>query len=149
MEDGTQLRAAFAKGSYRPARPAASRISGQPRKTPVRQHVDLRSERDVTLALGVRRLEREHVALLLAICELDAPTSATIPAKTATGAMNSALHLMLREDLYRTQHALALAAQGRYGRCEDCQRLLSHRQIELKPSVTRCASCAARQRAAN
>jgi len=93
------------------------------------------------LGLALRRLEREHVALLLAIAELEAPGAEL---DDTTRAINDALRPLLREDLRRTQHALTLAAQGRYGACEICGQPLSRRQLELAPTATRCPGCETR-----
>ncbi len=90
------------------------------------------------MALALSRLEREHVALLLAICELEGPAPAIDPNQLV---LREALLPMLREDLRQTQHALRLAAEGRYGACEDCHRPFTSRQLELKPASTRCAVC--------
>jgi RNA polymerase-binding transcription factor DksA len=92
-----------------------------------------------SLALALSRLEREHVALLLAICELESASDAN-----GDAALREALLPMLREDLRQTQHALALAAHGAYGACEECHRPLAARQLEIKPATTRCPVCAAR-----
>ncbi|HEX6123710.1 MAG TPA: hypothetical protein VFY89_11145 [Ktedonobacterales bacterium] len=98
-------------------------------------------------SLSLKRLEREHVALLLAIAELEAPTR---DAADAVGGpeVHQALLALLREDLRRTQHALTLAAHGQYGFCEECHRPLSRRTLELKPATTRCAICEAHARRA-
>jgi RNA polymerase-binding transcription factor DksA len=98
-------------------------------------------ERGATLGLALRRLEREHVALLLAIAELEAPDAQI---EDETRAINEALRPLLREDLRRTQHALTLATQGRYGACEICGQSLSRRQLELAPATTRCPGCETR-----
>lgn len=101
-----------------------------------------RPMRRSSMALALSRLEREHVALLLAICELESPD-------TADGnslALREALLPLLREDLRQTQRALARAAQGQYGICEDCNRPLAARLLELKPSATTCPVCEARTR---
>lgn len=107
--------------------------------------LETRGHRGASLALG--RLEREHVALLLAICELEAPTEA---AAGAVGGpeVRRALLALLREDLRRTQHALSLVSRGQYGYCEECHRPLSRRTLELKPATTRCAICEAHARRA-
>lgn len=97
-----------------------------------------RRPRRATLALALSRLEREHVALLLAICELESPS----PESAATPrVMRESLLLLLREDLRQTQHALALAARGMYGVCEACHRPLTARQLEQRPASTRCPTC--------
>ncbi len=80
------------------------------------------------------------MALLLAICELEDP-----PRHDDTPrAMREALLLLLRDDLRQTQHALALAAQGTYGICEECHRPLAVRLLEQHPALTRCAACSGR-----
>jgi DnaK suppressor protein len=102
-----------------------------------------RRVRRASMALALSRLEREHVALLLALCELEGePSGASGNART----MREALLPLLREDLRQAQHALARAAQGLYGICEECHRPLAPRTLELKPSATRCPVCEARAR---
>ncbi len=103
-----------------------------------------RRVRRSSLALALSRLEREHVALLLAICELESPDSADGNSQ----ALREALLPLLRDDLRQTQHALGRAGQGQYGVCEGCHRALSARQLELKPSATSCPVCEARARRA-
>lgn len=97
-----------------------------------------------SMALALSRLEREHVALLLAICELESPNETD----GNSLALREALLPLLREDLRQTQRALARASQGQYGICEDCGRPLSTRLLELKPSATTCPVCEARARRA-
>ena len=135
MEEVTRLQHADARGGYRPLRFSANR------RTTTRPRVGLMGERSATLGLALRRLEREHVALLLASAELEAP-SAEID--DTTRAINDALRPLLREDLRRTQHALTLATQGRYGACEICGQPLSRRHLELAPTTTRCPGCETR-----
>lgn len=138
MEDAVQRFAA--RGEFAHASRQISpeeRSALRSRKTAARRAARLRAEfsgeRDLAIAEAVRRLEREHVALLLALCELD-----DLP---ETPAMRHALQLLLREDLSRTQHALSLAASGHYGKCEDCARPLPRRTLELRPANTRCSLC--------
>lgn len=110
-----------------------ARIAGARRPAPKRA-------RRASLALALSRLEREHVALLLAICELETPDAAD----PQSVALREALLPMLREDLRQTQHALARASRGLYGICEECHKPLSARQLELTPAATRCATCQGR-----
>ena len=124
----------------------ASRPSGMARSSRklVERRAASRPVRRPSAALALSRLEREHVALLLATCELESPS-------TADGnslALREALLPLLREDLRQTQHALARAAQGKYGTCEDCNRPLSARLLEPQPSATTCSVCQARARRA-
>ncbi len=135
VEEVTRLQHADARGGYRPLRFSASR------RATTRPRVGLVGERSATLGLALRRLEREHVALLLATAELEAPDAQWT---TQTRAINDALRLLLRDDLRRTQHALTLATQGRYGACETCGQPLSRRQLELAPTTTRCPGCETR-----
>src|SRR5262249_38130104 len=95
--------------------------------------------RRTSLALALNRLEREHVALLLAICELETPDSADPNAES----LREALLPLLREDLRQTQHALARASRGPYGVCEERHKPVSARQLELYPAAARCATCCA------
>jgi RNA polymerase-binding transcription factor DksA len=131
----TRLQHVDAEGGYRPLRLSASR------RAATRPRVGLVGERSAAVGLALRRLEREHVALLLAIAELEA-TSAQIDDTTC--AINDALRPLLRDDLRRTQHALTLATQGRYGACEICGQPLSRRQLEIAPATTRCLGCETR-----
>lgn len=126
-------RIASPQGMARGARKQAERRTGH---RPVRRS---------SVALALSRLEREHVALLLAICELEGPDNKI---DGNSRALREALLPMLREDLRQTQRALARAAQGRYGICEDCGRSLSAHLLELKPSATTCPVCEARARRA-
>ncbi len=135
MEEVTRLQHVDGRGGYRQPRFSASR------RAATRPRMGLVGERSATLGLALRRLEREHVALLLAIAELEAP-SAQIDERTR--AINNALRPLLRDDLRRTQHALTLATQGRYGACEICGQPLSRRQLELAPATTRCPGCETR-----
>jgi|GEM_PF-1497051 RNA polymerase-binding transcription factor DksA len=98
--------------------------------------------RRAALVAALARLEREHVALLLAICELETPQQDDHQSQ----ALREALLPMLREDLRQTQHALARAAHGAYGTCEDCHKPLSLRELEAHPAATHCAICNARLR---
>jgi len=113
---------------------------GAPRRNSTRRPGPRRPRR-TTVALALSRLEREHVALLLAICELESPSRETAETPRV---MREALLLLLRGDLRQAQHALALAAQGMYGVCEDCHRPLTARQLEQRPASTRCPSCEGR-----
>ncbi|MGZ3676452.1 MAG: hypothetical protein ACXVCO_19285, partial [Ktedonobacterales bacterium] len=90
-----------------------------------------RRVRRASLALALGRLEREHVALLLAICELESAADGD----GESVALRKALLPMLREDLRQTQHALALAARGAYGSCEECHKPLAARHLEMKPAT--------------
>lgn len=136
MEDGVRLYGA----GYDRARADSShreKVTGLGRRG-ARKRVEAPGERDAAIAVALRRLEREHVALLLALCELEGASGAA-----ETPAMREALRVLLRDDLGRTQHALALAAQDRYGVCEDCQRPIARRALELSPVATRCTFCQA------
>ncbi len=91
------------------------------------------------LVTAINRLEQEHVALLLALCELE-DSSAT----SEDAVLHSALNQLLREELRQTQHALQCASQGTYGVCEVCHQPLSRRHLSLHPAMTRCWTCAGR-----
>lgn len=120
----------------------------------------MQERRRVGLAQTLLRLEREHIALLLAMCELEAQqsrqsasgmTARTVSAQggatmQASESLRAALAPMLREDLRRAQYALARAAQGMYGVCEQCGRPIALRRLQLQASATTCQSCAAHQR---
>lgn len=132
MRDMRKSMPAFPQGVARGSRKLVERRAGH------------RPMRRSSVALALSRLEREHVALLLAICELESPNEAD----GNSLALRDALLPLLREDLRQTQHALARAAEGKYGTCEGCARPLSTRLLELKPSATVCPVCEARARRA-
>lgn len=113
------------------------------RKAVARRVAGQRRARRASAALALSRLEREHVALLLAICELETPESKTDGNSVA---LRQALLPLLREDLRQTQHALERAARGGYGFCEECHRPIAARQLEMRPATTRCSICEARNR---
>lgn len=115
----------------------ATRLSATRRKPLAPQ------SRPAMLTRALTRLEREHVALLLALSELDSSASATAP----DGALRAALAPLLRGDLRRTQYALSRADAGMYGVCDGCGRSIAVRRLELNPATTRCSSCEARSRA--
>lgn len=141
MEDVTRMQGVGTRGASRAARFSPGR-AGFARRSTARPRVELLGERTTTLGLAIRRLEREHVALLLATAELDSSERrADVSTSGAMNDVNEALRGLLREDLRRTQHALTLATQGRYGVCETCGRPLSRRRLELAPATTRCPSC--------
>jgi hypothetical protein len=96
--------------------------------------------------MAINRLEREHVALLTAICELEVPFRQVADDVAGSPAMQQTLMALLREELRHTQHALHLAARGRYGLCEVCRRPLSRRHLDRNPATTRCLACEARAR---
>jgi hypothetical protein len=89
------------------------------------------------VALAVARLERDHVALLAALCdlELDPPGS--------TPVMQQALAAVLLEELRQTQRALERAALGTLGYCERCQTPLAVSALLSQPAATHCPSCTA------
>ncbi|HEX5571271.1 MAG TPA: TraR/DksA C4-type zinc finger protein [Ktedonobacterales bacterium] len=97
--------------------------------------------RPATLARSLTRLEREHVALVLALSELDSASAATPDAT-----LRAALAPLLRGDLHRTQYALSRADAGLYGVCDSCGHAIPARRLELNPALTRCSACDARAR---
>ena len=101
------------------------------------------SSRPATLAGALARLEREHVALLLALSELESSAGVNAP----DSALRAALAPLLRGDLRRTQYALRRADDGLYGVCDGCGRAIAARRLELNPATTRCSACEARARA--
>ncbi len=115
----------------------ATRLS-VPRRKPLAAQ-----SRPATLTRALARLEREHVALLLALSELDAGASAATP----DGALRAALAPLLRGDLRRTQYALSRADAGLYGICDACGRAIAARRLQLNPATTRCTACEAHPRA--
>jgi len=97
------------------------------------------------ISVALARLERDHVALLAAMCELTSPsTLSQTPAGIADSpVLREALLTLLREDLRQTQHALTLVADGTYGYCEVCHSALSSRALLMYPATTWCENCAA------
>jgi DnaK suppressor protein len=141
VESGEHLASEDPSDLRRASRSSALHTASVPRRSAQSQRSRPRSSRTGALASAVSRLEQEHVALLMALCELEEPS-----AGSATNAepMREALFVLLREELRHTQHALALAARGVYGQCEECHRPLSRRHLDLKPATTRCGICDAR-----
>jgi RNA polymerase-binding transcription factor DksA len=101
------------------------------------------SSRPATLTRSLARLEREHVALLLAISDLDSSRDAATP----DSAVRAALAPLLRGDLRRTQYALSRADAGLYGVCDSCGRSISARRLQLNVAATRCSACETHTRA--
>jgi RNA polymerase-binding transcription factor DksA len=97
------------------------------------------NSRTRALVTAINRLEQEHVALLLALCDLEEPS-----ARSEDAVLRSALDLLLRDELRQTQYALQRASQGTYGTCEVCHQPLSRRHLSLHPAMTRCWACASR-----
>jgi RNA polymerase-binding transcription factor DksA len=106
------------------------------------QQVDGVTSAFVSVALA--RLERDHVVLLAAVCQLESDAAAGLPAATAATSpvLREALKALLREDLRQTQRALRLAADGAYGTCEICHTALPIHVLLDQPATTRCQSCA-------
>jgi RNA polymerase-binding transcription factor DksA len=101
------------------------------------------------ISLALARLERDHAALLAALCELESGAACGNAAAGARSAdwpdspvLRDALQTLLREDLRQTQRALRLAAEGTYGYCEVCHAALSLHTLMVQPATTRCAACA-------
>ena len=102
--------------------------------------------RQMGLRRALARLEREHVALLLALCELGAETTVGTKRQSApSNALRAALAPMLRDDLRQTQYALARAAQGQYGVCAHCGHAIPLRRLEVRPNTTACEGCETRR----
>jgi hypothetical protein len=137
VEDAAQVRGADARGIARQVRFSQVKSISSARRS-ARQRALSSAGRHAGVAQALRQLEREHVALLLAVCELEDETS-------QTPAMREALLVLLRDDLAHAQHALTLAADGRYGICESCLRPLAHRALLLSPATTRCPVCETEQ----
>jgi hypothetical protein len=104
---------------------------------------------DAFVAVALGRLERDHVALLSAICDLTSPPRIsrprTLPADDPT--LREALLAVLREDLRQTQRALMQASAGTYGTCATCHTALPSHVLLEQPATTHCARCAASERA--
>jgi len=141
VESGEQLAGEDHTDLRRMSRPSWVRAASIARRGAQAQRIRPHSSRSGVLASAVSRLEQEHVALLMALCELEEPSAATTE---HVEPLREALFVLLREELRHTQHALELAAHGVYGQCEDCHRPLSRRHLDLKPATTRCGICDAR-----
>lgn len=115
----------------------ATRLSASKRKSLAPQ------SRPAILSRALGRLEREHVALLLALSELESSARA----QTSDSALRAALAPLLRGDLRRAQYALSRADAGLYGVCDRCGRAIAARRVRLNPATTRCAGCEAHPRA--
>ena len=120
--------------------PVASEIAGRGvgRTRSINRRMG-QDSRERALVAAINRLEQEHVALLMALCELEESADADQDAL-----VRGALQALLRDDLRRTQHALSRAAQGTYGVCEVCQQPLSRRHLALAPAMSRCWACTGR-----
>ena len=141
MESGEQVAGDGPGDLRRIGRSPALRAASVPRRSAQSQRSRPRSSRAGALALAVSRLEQEHVALLMALCELEEPSTGSTANPEP---IREALFVLLREELQHTQHALALAARGNYGQCEACHQPLSRRHLDLKPATTCCDICEAR-----
>ncbi|HEX9039338.1 MAG TPA: hypothetical protein VF808_20320 [Ktedonobacterales bacterium] len=108
----------------------------QPGARPGRRRPPIKPAQPSGRAQALRRLEREHVALLHAISELE--SGARGPENPA---LRAALLPLLRHDLARASYALRRAAEGQYGVCDRCGRRLALRLLELNPATTRCPAC--------
>lgn len=95
------------------------------------------------VSVALARLERDHVALLSALCELESSAAQPASATNVFGDTISReiLLALLREDLHQTQQALQLAADGMLGLCEVCHRPLSTAVLLTRPATTRCSTC--------
>src|SRR5579875_942564 len=107
----------------------------------VRAPIGIAERRQLGLQHALAQLEREHVALLLAVSELSAGRGATQDRPGSTPALRAALAPMLRADLRQTQYALTRAAQGLYGVCDHCGHAIPLRQLEVRPNATACEGC--------
>lgn len=141
MESGKQQAGEDHPDLRRMSRSSVARAASISRRDIQYQRSRPRSTRTGVLASAIGRLEQEHVALLMALCELEEPSTTTA---ANAEPMREALFVLLREELRHTQHALELAARGAYGACEECHRPLSRRHLDLKPATTRCGICDAR-----
>ena len=123
------------------ARPTGGAAALSGRASREGQRMDRVNGAFVSVALA--RLERDHVALLAAICQLDGERRSQRPDGRATlSALDEALLTVLREDLRQTQRALARAAEGQYGYCETCNAALSVSLLLAQPATTQCKGCA-------
>lgn len=93
------------------------------------------------VSLAVARLERDHVALLAALCDLERERRAS--AAAGTQVMQEALTAVLREELRQTQRALERASAGTLGYCERCQAPLTITVLLAQPATTHCPGCTA------
>lgn len=127
---------AFADGGSLPA------IGAEPETRQARPGAPAAADRvqHAFVALAVARLERDHVALLAALCDLDMEQRSS----AASGpVMRQALAALLHEELRQTQRALERAADGTLGYCERCQSPLAISILLSQPATTHCPSCAA------
>jgi DnaK suppressor protein len=59
----------------------------------------------------------------------------------------AAVRAILRGELLQVEYALEHAAQGKYGVCEDCEREIPPRRLQIVPAATLCVACQARREA--
>jgi RNA polymerase-binding transcription factor DksA len=93
------------------------------------------------VSLAVARLERDHVALLAALCELEQAQQVSSARHAAV--MQQAITAVLREELRQTQRALERAADGTLGYCERCGAPLAVAILLAQPATTHCPACTA------
>lgn len=93
------------------------------------------------VSLAVARLERDHVALLAALCDLELEQR-SVPAASVP-VMRQALASLLHEELRQTQYALERAADGTLGYCQRCQSPLAISVLLSQPTTMHCAGCTA------
>lgn len=110
------------------------------RRSTMYRRVEWHGQNSPAVARALSHLEREHVALLLALCELESEPRASA-GPTDTPAVRNALRALLQDDLRRAQHALQRAADGLYGLCEACHQPLPAQQLAANAAATRCAGC--------
>ncbi|HLY30069.1 MAG TPA: TraR/DksA C4-type zinc finger protein [Ktedonobacterales bacterium] len=137
-------------GSIRQGKNGARVVSGVVKTTAKTAQAPISAveRRQVGLRRALARLEREHVALLLALCELSQSSQTDRSQEsqlTTSQALRAALTPMIHDDLRQTQYALARAAQGLYGVCERCGHTIPLRRLEMRPNATTCERCEIRR----
>ena len=64
-------------------------------------------------------------------------------------ANSQSIREVLQREREQAEHARSRQAQGAYGVCEDCGRMIGGERLEALPDATRCVACQAAWESAN
>jgi len=66
-------------------------------------------------------------------------------AEVATFADNISIESDLKENLDNVEHALRHIAQGKFGVCEKCGKVINIERLKIYPSATLCVTCSSQK----
>jgi RNA polymerase-binding transcription factor DksA len=89
------------------------------------------------------RIQAQRRGILERLALLEGDTARRAPGVAGTHDEALQLRASLLRCLSALDDAEARILDGLYGRCEACGRWIPPRQLELEPTATRCAPCAA------